>query len=211
MSRVEDELDALITDSGYDQDPQSRVEDILKATIDGTSYTAAPGSRVEEQLIELKAIIEQGGGTVPTSNLWGGLQMAIDLIKACLSSAGAADDYVSLTGSHTMNGRTAIDSIFEANKQYTCILAFENNRVYSGGNVTANLMFEYSDGTQDAFTISNSSANTKYTHAFVSAEGKTVTKIICAYIWETAKIYYNESGVFEGVKTVDDFEPYNRY
>ena len=174
MSRVEDELDALITDSGYDRNPQSRVEAILDATINETEYTDAPQSVIEEKLLELKAKIEEGGGTVPTSNLWGGLQMAIDLIKAGLSSAGAADDYVSLTGSYTMSNRVAVNSIFESNKRYTFILAFENNSTYSGGSVTANVLFRYSDDTYDTLTITGSQANTKYTHAFVSAEGKTV-------------------------------------
>ena len=151
-----------------------------------------------------------GGSTAPTSNLWGGPQMAIDIIKAGLSSAGAADDYVSLTGSYAMSNRVCVNSIFEANKRYTFILAFENNSAYSGGNITANLLFKYSDDTYDTLTITGSQANTKYTHAFVSAEGKTVVSINCTYNWETAKIYYNESGVFEGVKTIEDFEPYNK-
>ena len=162
----------------------------------------------------IRCIGDNGGQptpVIPTSNLWGGLQMAIDIIKAGLSSAGAADDYVSLTGSYKMNNRVVVDDIFEANKQYTFILAYENNSTYSGGSITANLLFRYSDDSYDTLTITGKSANTKYTHAFVSAEGKTVTSIQCTYNWETAKIYYEESGVFEGVKTVEDFEPYNRY
>lgn len=161
--------------------------------------------------MEIADVTYTSGGVEPTSNLWGGLQMAIDLIKAGLSSAGAANDYVSLTGSYTMNNRVCVDDIFEANKQYTFILAYENNSTYSGGSVTANLLFRYSDNTYDVLTITGKSANTKYTNAFVSAEGKTVVSIDCVYSWETAKIYYEESGVFEGVKTVNDFEPYNRY
>lgn len=62
MSRVENELDALINDTSYDEAPQSRVESILNATINNLEYNAPPGSRIEKQLIELKAIIEQGGG-----------------------------------------------------------------------------------------------------------------------------------------------------
>lgn len=160
---------------------------------------------------EIADVTYTSGGVVPTNNLWGGLQMAIDIIKAGLSSAGASDDYVSLTGSYAMNNRVVVDDIFEANKQYTFILAYENNSVYSGGSLTANLLFRYSDNSYDTLTITGKSANTKYTHAFVSAEGKTVTSIQCTYNWETAKLYYEESGVFEGVKTVEDFEPYNRY
>lgn len=169
------------------------------------------GSAAELAPSEMSAAIAEIGIKFPTSNLWGGLQMAIDLDKAGLSSAAPVDNYISLTGSYTMSSRTAVDNIFKENTQYTCILAYENNSAYSGGNITANLAFSYSDGTTDDFVIPNSTADIKYIHAFVSAEDKTVTKIICIYQWETAKIYYNESGVFEGVKTVEDFEPYNRY
>lgn len=41
---------------------QSRVEDILDATINGSEYDKPPMSRVEEKLLELKAVIEAGGG-----------------------------------------------------------------------------------------------------------------------------------------------------
>lgn len=42
--------------------PQSREEAILQATINGDEYTDYPQSRIEELLIELKAVIEAGGG-----------------------------------------------------------------------------------------------------------------------------------------------------
>lgn len=147
------------------------------------------------------------GGIKPSSNLWGGLQMAIDILKAFTTSSGAADDYVTAVAGWGVSNKTVVDSIFEANTQYTVILAFENS---SGGTVEANLKFVYSDNTEDYFNVSGS-ANTKYTRAFVSASGKTITAIKGAYMDGTAKIYYDESGLFEGVKTVDDFEPYNRY
>lgn len=44
------------------RNPLSRVENILDATIKGTSYDAPPMSRVEEDLLELKAAIDAGGG-----------------------------------------------------------------------------------------------------------------------------------------------------
>lgn len=40
----------------------SRVEDIITAMINGTEYTIVPQSRVEYLLLELKKIIEAGGG-----------------------------------------------------------------------------------------------------------------------------------------------------
>ena len=42
--------------------PQSRDEEILIATIDGTEYNKNPQSRMEELLLELKEVIEEGGG-----------------------------------------------------------------------------------------------------------------------------------------------------
>ena len=42
--------------------PQSRVEAIIRATIDKTEYDKVPLSRVEEDLLELKAAIDSGGG-----------------------------------------------------------------------------------------------------------------------------------------------------
>ena len=46
----------------YTDPPQSRNEAIIKSTIDGTQYTAPPQSRMEDLLLELKEVIEQGGG-----------------------------------------------------------------------------------------------------------------------------------------------------
>lgn len=42
--------------------PQSRNEEILIAAIDGTEYNKLPQSRIEELLLELKEVIEEGGG-----------------------------------------------------------------------------------------------------------------------------------------------------
>lgn len=42
--------------------PQSRDEEILIAMIDGTEYNKLPQSRMEELLLELKEVIEEGGG-----------------------------------------------------------------------------------------------------------------------------------------------------
>lgn len=51
--------------------PQSRNEAILQATIDGTEYTAPPQSRIEDLLIQLKATIEEGGGSSGVSSFNG--------------------------------------------------------------------------------------------------------------------------------------------
>lgn len=154
---------------------------------------------------EIADVTYTSGEVEPTSNLWGGLRMAIDFVKALASTAAA--DYINIVASWSVHEVVVNDSIFEANTQYTAILTYENS---ASGTIQTNLAFKYSDGTYDVFNITGSQ-NTKYTRAFVSAAGKTVVAVTGYYANGTSKIYYNESGIFEGVKTVEDFEPYNRY
>lgn len=42
--------------------PQSRNEAIVRSTIEGKEYPYKPQSRMEKDLIELKKVIEEGGG-----------------------------------------------------------------------------------------------------------------------------------------------------
>ena len=52
----------------YTNPPQSRNEAILRATIDNTEYSDPPQSRIEDLLLELKEMIEQGGGVAGVSS-----------------------------------------------------------------------------------------------------------------------------------------------
>ena len=63
--------------------PQSRDEEILIATIDGNEYDKLPQSRMEELLLELKEVIEEGGG-------------------------GGTSDYENLSNQPQVNGETLI-------------------------------------------------------------------------------------------------------
>ena len=152
--------------------------------------------------------INYSRGMRPTSNLWGGLQMAVDIPKNCTSGFGIYpdSDYVALDAGYGIDGAECF-ATFKANTQYTLILTFENT---SGGTVQSNLFITYTDNTETVCSV-RGSANTKYTYAFVSDSGKTIQKIKCGWADGTSKIYYDESGLFEGVKTTDDFEKYNRY
>ena len=46
----------------YTNPPQSRNEAILESIVEGTEYTDPPQSRIEDLLLEVKEVIEQGGG-----------------------------------------------------------------------------------------------------------------------------------------------------
>ncbi len=41
---------------------QGRNADILQSIVDGTEYTDPPQSRIEDLLLQLKELIEEGGG-----------------------------------------------------------------------------------------------------------------------------------------------------
>ena len=47
----------------YTNPPQSRNEAILESIVEGTEYTDPPQSRIEDLLLDVKEVIEQGGGT----------------------------------------------------------------------------------------------------------------------------------------------------
>ena len=51
----------------YTNPPQSRNEAIIESIIEGTEYTDPPQSRMEDLLLQLKKVIEEGGGGTPLS------------------------------------------------------------------------------------------------------------------------------------------------
>ena len=59
MSRIENQLEALINDEEYSETPQSRIEAILQSMIDDTEYDDIAYSRIEDLLLQWK---EKGGG-----------------------------------------------------------------------------------------------------------------------------------------------------
>lgn len=90
---------------------------------------------------------------------------------------------------------------FKENTQYTFIITYSKS---SGGST--NIRVGYTDGTTQNIT---SSGTTKKSIAFVTTAGKTV-RYFGKYTGSgTTTLYYNESGIFEGVLNAADFEQYN--
>lgn len=90
---------------------------------------------------------------------------------------------------------------FKANTQYTFIYTC------SGSQGRTNARIYYTDGTYSAFP-NLSDVNVKETVVFVSTEGKTVDRFTKSANAGNTVVYYDESGVFEGVLTAADFVPY---
>lgn len=75
--------------------PESRAEDILVATIDGEEYTSLPQSRLEYLLLQLKDVIEQGGGGGTTD--YNDLQNKPQINEVTLSGNKDASDLLLLS------------------------------------------------------------------------------------------------------------------
>ena len=141
-------------------------------------------------------------------NLLGGDSLK-DGVKYSISSATIDEDAKTITFS--ANATTTIGIgfaslsklIFKENTRYTFIMTY--NKLNT--SVTSNMRIYYTDGTYDAIP-SITSGQTKETVVLVSDANKTVYSLVKSNSSNSTVLYYDESGVFEGVLTADDFEPY---
>ena len=140
------------------------------------------------------------------SNIWGGLPMA----QAFSGCSGYSIDTTNKTFTFARSYPDASGNYykllwseaFKPSTRYTIIIAYSN----SGNNTSVH--FAYSDGTDETISLGNSSS-AKATVVVTSTSGKTVTGIFLGYYSaNTTTVYYEESGLFEGVLTAADFEAY---
>lgn len=91
---------------------------------------------------------------------------------------------------------------FKDNTRYTLIFT-----IYKNSGKGANMKCVYTDGTETVLP-QVTAAGTKQTIIFTSAANKTIYYIAKYNSAGNTTIYLDESGVFEGVLTTSDFEPY---
>ncbi len=144
-------------------------------------------------------------------NLLGGIALR-DAIKASMPSATINDEdkYIQFSASAatSISISEAAGMVFKPNTQYTFILSLY--KITSNNNKTSNLRVSYTDSTWD--NIPNLSAvETKETIVFTSDAGETIDKFYKINSSSTTRVYYDESGIFEGVLTTLDFEPYQAW
>jgi len=138
-------------------------------------------------------------------NLWGGSAMkeAIANNFPVISTDNNIITY-SNSGAGQADGAILFSS-FKPNTQYTLVLTYSKST-----NVYTHIAFLYSDGS---FTMHNRVAqdnpNTKTTEVYVSNANKTLTAIVRkADEYSNVTLYCDESGLFEGIITKSEFEPY---
>lgn len=132
-------------------------------------------------------------------NIWGGLAMAQDIANALANAnLDTTNKTVDFSTDNTDSTILTSGMQFKENTQYTYLL-----NGTGAGDGSVNLMFVYTDGTTDR-TLG------RYwkVGAWTSASGKTVAGIAYRQYGSTTTIYYELSGLFEGVLTMDDFAPF---
>jgi len=138
-------------------------------------------------------------------NLFGGTKLRDGVLANVGGSTDDAENkYVSFTNASANNGSITAGFKFKPNTQYTFILTTSKNSTAS----TQNLRIYYTDNSYTNLTR-NSETNTKERHSTVSDAGKTVSGLRKFNGGGTTKLYYDESGIFEGALTSADFEPYS--
>jgi hypothetical protein len=146
-------------------------------------------------------------------NLWGGDAILAD-VKAAISAATVDGEnrtvqyYSNNTAVGPLCGRASSLGIrrgcrFEEGKRYTFILTLSKS-----SGTGSNMRVYYMDGTYDTIP-SLSGTGVKETIVFVSAVGKSVANLSKSNSSGVTTIYADESGIFEGVLTAEDFVPYN--
>lgn len=134
-------------------------------------------------------------------NILGGLRFASALVDSGATSVFESNKRVSLAAD--TNSAKFSYANFKENTQYTFFL-----RGYNGnaGNLTAtNLLIYYTDGSYSTLYFNASIDNI---NVVVSSANKTISKMAGYYEAGNAHFYYEDFGIMEGVRTLEDFEPY---
>ena len=144
--------------------------------------------------------------TRTAENLFGGNLMRDGVLA---SMASATDDATnrcvtfaaSAAATQRITGASGIEGKFKENTRYTFIMT-----IYKSAGVGANLRINYTDGTYTGIT--GYTAGEKKTVLVVSDANKTVFSFSKQYVGGASTLYYDESGIFEGVLTAADFKAY---
>lgn len=164
-----------------------------KTTQNGTPTPDAP--------VALKSVGDGGsvGVTVCGKNLFGGDALKNKLIKVANAKV-EADGTIKFLDAN-ISGKVLFDS-FLPNTQYTIVLKGRNS--YGTGT---NLSVVYTDGTVDYLNFSKIKEDSIV--LFTTGANKSITCLKGVYYAGYTNLYALECGIFEGIITLDEFEPYN--
>lgn len=156
-----------------------------------------------------RAEIQQTG-----KNLWGGLALGQAIVNAVNNQSntflGSDSDgnFVVFTAGPVINTKNFTQSVkFKENTAYSFILSLKRG-ISSSESIATNIVVVYTDGTYSHIHLPTSILGIKQNFVFTSNPDKTISYFELSWYSGTIYMYYNESGIFEGVLSVDDFVPY---
>ena len=135
-------------------------------------------------------------------NLFGGTALRDGLLGIPNATDHASDGYVSYCANTQAEHNITDGMTFKENTQYTFIY-----KMYRGSATGSGLRLYYKDGTYVNMPSPSENYGTEQL-IITSAEGKTVDRLAYYKDNGSVRIYYNESGIFEGDLELEDFEPY---
>lgn len=201
-----------------------------RTSVSGGAVSFSDGankSPLETHIISIEPLQSRSGDPSPTNirpisgwtganvirtgrNIFGG-NLLRDGIKAAIPSASDNADIraINYDASAEVNSSftyaVGLNGKFKENTAYTFIVTLMKKKKKADG-LGSNIRIYYTDGTN--INISVSDFNTKETKLVVTDPNKTVDRITKVYESGTTWVYYDESGLFEGVLTLSDFEQY---
>lgn len=165
--------------------------------------TTQNGTPTPEAPVALESAGASGsiGVSVTGKNLFGGEALADKLVEVANATKDTEAGTVRYNAA-AVSGKIPFNA-FKENTRYTIIFYGRNT---SNSSIQANLRILYADGTRDDLEFSTAS-ELSYC-VFTSDANKTVKSIIGVNYSNYTVLYYDKCGIFEGVLTEADFEPY---
>lgn len=138
------------------------------------------------------------------ANIWGGNALAESFRGAYGFTKNESTKTITFQRASTSPYHHTLCKLpFKENTRYTLIFRYSNSANNNSIRVT------YTNGTYDSFSLRNSSGE-KTTASITSSSSKTISEIWLGYTdIALTTVYYEESGLFEGSITGEDFEAYN--
>lgn len=184
------------------------IDDNITVTVNGSEYNnPSPTNKVP-----IHGVGESGSLSVKSTgaNIFGGLPFAQALVNSGSTNVVLDTDAKTVTFSHNTNyeNKESMFENFKENTQYSFMLKGTHT---NGGTVNfhnnTNLIWEYTDGTREQILLSKTGS---FKEVIKSNSKKSVAYF--GYCWQEANdelvLDYEQCGIFEGVITADEFEPY---
>ena len=175
----------------------------MSVTLYGKTVETGTGEKSPENPYTIsgvsKAEVQAGN-----KNLYGGMYLAEDIAEKV---PGAVIDTTAKTVKYSATGISGVRIFdrFKPNTRYTIVLTSSERSTAN----RPNLAVYYTDTSSPSVLVFAENAGTKRQLVYHTLAGKSVKALIGYNNSGVQFLLYEECGIFEGVLTAEDFEPYN--